>query len=69
MEHINWRDNFDKLREATGYSYPAYLLHESCNWSPYYKQWMFLPRRTSKDQYDEGFYVETEQKKILTFLS
>lgn len=53
MEHINWRDNFDKLREATGYSYPAYLLHESCNWSPYYKQWMFLPRRTSKEQYDE----------------
>lgn len=53
IEHINWAENFNKLRKETGYEYPAYLLHESCNWSHYYKQWMFLPRRTSKEPYDE----------------
>lgn len=56
IEHINWAENFNKLRKETGYEYPAYLLHESCNWSHYYKQWMFLPRRTSKEPYDEGIY-------------
>lgn len=53
VEHINWEDNFKKLRAATGYEYPAYLLHESANWSPYYNEWFFLPRRTSKEPYDE----------------
>ena len=53
-EHINWEANYQKIRKALGYEYPSYLLHESCNWSPYYKEWMFLPRRTSKEAYDEG---------------
>lgn len=53
VEHINWNENYLKLRKETGYAYPSYLLHESCNWSHYYKQWFFLPRRTSKEPYDE----------------
>lgn len=57
-EHINWESNYSKLRKALGYEYPSYLLHESCNWSPYYKEWMFLPRRTSKEPYDEGMSNE-----------
>ena len=38
---------------AAGYPYPSYLLHESCNWSEHHQQWFFLPRRASKEPYDE----------------
>ena len=34
VQHLNWGSNFESLRGALGYTYPAYLLHEAGNWSP-----------------------------------
>jgi len=53
VQHLNWGANFESLRGALGYTYPAYLLHEAGNWSPVHKKWFFLPRRTSMEPYDE----------------
>ena len=53
VEHKSWKANYDAIRLAAGYPYPSYLLHESCNWSEYHQQWFFLPRRASKEPYDE----------------
>lgn len=41
------------MRGELGYPHPAYLLHEAVTWSPYHRQWFVLPRRISKDAYDE----------------
>ena len=31
----------------------GYIIHESASWSSVHKRWFFLPRRESKDRYDE----------------
>ena len=31
----------------------GYMLHESGIWSEFHKKWFFLPRRMSKQRYDE----------------
>ncbi|XP_014213918.1 apyrase isoform X2 [Copidosoma floridanum] len=49
----NWKSNFKHLREAIGIEYPGYMIHESGAWSDVHKKWFFLPRRCSKEKYDE----------------
>jgi soluble calcium-activated nucleotidase 1 len=31
----------------------GYLIHEAVNWSERHKRWFFLPRRASKERYDD----------------
>lgn len=31
----------------------GYIIHESAAWSVHHKRWFFLPRRESKERYDE----------------
>lgn len=50
---MNWVDNYKKLRSALGIEYPGYLWHESGVWSPIHKKWFFLPRRCSRESYNE----------------
>ena len=54
ITHEDWTDKFNKLREAVGVPYPGYMIHEAITWSPYRKQWVILPRRVSKEAYDEN---------------
>ena len=54
VEHEDWTDRFNKLREAVGCPYPGYMIHEAISWSPHRKQWVVLPRRVSKKPYDEN---------------
>jgi len=53
IEHYNWRNNYQKLREVSGTTNPGYLLHEAVNWNPVKRKWYFLPRRVSHEEYDE----------------
>lgn len=53
ITHINWRDNYTKLRQFLGVSYPGYMIHESAAWSEIHRRWFFLPRRFSKEPYHE----------------
>ena len=54
VTHENWTDHFNKLREAVGCPYPGYMIHEAISWSPVRRQWVILPRRVSKEAYDEN---------------
>ena len=58
VEHINWHDYYIKLRETAGIDFPGYMIHESAAWSEIHKKWYFLPRRASKNKYND---VEDER--------
>lgn len=51
--HLNWANNFKALRSSIGIEWPGYMIHESGVWSSEAKKWYFLPRRCSKDRYNE----------------
>nr|XP_039259455.1 soluble calcium-activated nucleotidase 1-like [Styela clava] len=52
VQHVNWCDNYNALRQAAGCPFPGYLIHEAAVWSSTHKSWFFLPRKVSKDPYD-----------------
>ncbi|VDM92220.1 unnamed protein product [Onchocerca ochengi] len=54
VEHINWVNEYKKLRSAVGIEWPGYMIHESVQWSEIYRKWFFLPRRASKLAYTEA---------------
>ncbi|XP_064595592.1 soluble calcium-activated nucleotidase 1-like [Liolophura sinensis] len=51
--HLNWRENYNKMRHACSTDYPGYLIHEAGVWSIVHQQWFFLPRRASMEAYEE----------------
>lgn len=53
VHHISWINNYNAMREKTGYQYPGYMIHESGVWSQIHKRWFFLPRRASTEKYEE----------------
>jgi len=54
VHHLDWSENYEKMRNTLGYNYPGYLLHESITWSPHHRKWFVLPRRMSKEVYEEA---------------
>lgn len=44
--HVDWTENYKRLRAAVGIEYPGYMIHESVQWSAVKRQWFFLPRLT-----------------------
>ncbi|KAL3272443.1 hypothetical protein HHI36_013923 [Cryptolaemus montrouzieri] len=53
VSHLNWVDEYKRLRRVLGIEWPGYMIHESGIWSDVHKKWFFLPRRCSKEAYDE----------------
>lgn len=53
IRHVDWTDNYVKLRRRMGCDFPGYLLHEAAVWSESWKKWLFFPRRMSKTAYEE----------------
>lgn len=53
VKTMNWVKNFKAIRSALDIEWPGYLIHESGAWSELNKKWFFLPRRCSKDRYNE----------------
>lgn len=53
VTHIDWTENYNKIRSTLGYSYPGYMIFESCVWNRHSQRFFFLPRRASADSYDE----------------
>ncbi|KAK5640782.1 hypothetical protein RI129_009329 [Pyrocoelia pectoralis] len=51
--HTNWKDEYNRLREVLDIYWPGYMIHESGVWSDIHQKWFFLPRRCSKDSYNE----------------
>ncbi|XP_076242499.1 soluble calcium-activated nucleotidase 1 [Calliopsis andreniformis] len=50
---FNWISNYKRLRQAIDIEYPGYMIHESGAWSDEHKKWFFLPRRCSRERYNE----------------
>ncbi len=53
VKHLNWTDVYNRMRDVLGYSFPGYLIHEACCWDEINRKWYFLPRKASKEAYDE----------------
>jgi len=53
VEHIDWHQNYLAVRESAGIKPPGYLIHEAVCWSSHLSKWVFLPRRASKEKYDD----------------
>ncbi|XP_018329030.1 soluble calcium-activated nucleotidase 1 [Agrilus planipennis] len=53
VQSLKWVDNYERLREILGIHWPGYMIHESGVWSEIHEKWFFLPRRCSKDPYNE----------------
>lgn len=76
VRHVNWTREFRAIRNAIGIEYPAYLIHESCQWSDVHHKWFFLPRKVSfeaynekKDPYKAGNYLIMADEKFEHFES
>ncbi|CAJ0559641.1 unnamed protein product, partial [Mesorhabditis spiculigera] len=46
--HLNWTENYQKLRSKLEIDYPGYVIHEAVLWSEVHKRWFFLPRQVSR---------------------
>ncbi|XP_017280939.1 soluble calcium-activated nucleotidase 1 isoform X2 [Kryptolebias marmoratus] len=53
VQHENWVPKYTSLKLAAGIEPPGYLIHESAAWSDNLQRWFFLPRRASKERYEE----------------
>ncbi|KAH8419191.1 hypothetical protein KR222_010060 [Zaprionus bogoriensis] len=54
VHSLNWEANYKQLRlKSQGISWPGYMIHESGVWSDVHMRWYFLPRRCSKERYNE----------------
>lgn len=54
VQHIDWEHQYKALRKAINIPDPGYVIHEAVNWSPVHEKWFFLPRRVSKERYDDN---------------
>jgi hypothetical protein len=57
--HVDWTTHYLKMRQSLGVADPGYMIHEAVAWSPVNRRWFVLPRRVSKERYDE---VEDEKR-------
>nr|XP_057905835.1 soluble calcium-activated nucleotidase 1 [Doryrhamphus excisus] len=53
VEHQDWVPVYKSLKSAAEIEPPGYLIHESAAWSDTLQRWFFLPRRASKERYEE----------------
>jgi soluble calcium-activated nucleotidase 1 len=53
VKQENWRAHYEVLRKATGTQHPGYLMHEAVGWHENERKWYFLPRRVSREPYDD----------------
>ena len=50
---LNWHDVYESMRKATNTSLPGYLVHEAACFNPMDRKWYFMPRRESREVYDD----------------
>ncbi|KAJ8986115.1 hypothetical protein NQ317_005585 [Molorchus minor] len=54
VSHINWIEEYKRIRQVLDIYWPGYMIHESGVWSAVHRRWFFLPRRCSKEPYNES---------------
>ncbi|KAL0841437.1 hypothetical protein ABMA28_015119 [Loxostege sticticalis] len=53
VHHQSWVNQYKAIRSSIGIHWPGYMIHESGVWSPAKQKWHFLPRRCSREAYNE----------------
>ncbi|XP_041853456.1 soluble calcium-activated nucleotidase 1 isoform X2 [Melanotaenia boesemani] len=53
VQHENWVPRYRAMKSAARIETPGYFIHESAAWSDTLQRWFFLPRRESKERYEE----------------
>ncbi|XP_069691085.1 soluble calcium-activated nucleotidase 1 [Periplaneta americana] len=53
VEHYNWYHKYLAVRRSLGIEFPGYITHEAVAWSDVHDRWFFLPRRCSKESYND----------------
>lgn len=53
MTHLNWAEQYKRIRGILDIRWPGYMIHESGIWSDVHQRWFFLPRRCSHEVYNE----------------
>jgi len=66
IQHLNWTENYVKVRAAIDIHFPGYMTHEAVEWSSLRGRWYFLPRKASVDPFDPS---TDEQKGTNILLS
>lgn len=51
--HEDWTARYELCRQATGTSFPGYMIQEAVVWSPSQRHWLVLPRRVSREPYND----------------
>ncbi|XP_050538775.1 soluble calcium-activated nucleotidase 1-like isoform X2 [Daktulosphaira vitifoliae] len=64
VKHVDWTDNYVKVRAAAGIKYPGYMTHEAAVWSDIHKKFFFLPRKASPEKYN----FKDDEKKGTNYL-
>ncbi len=66
VSHLNWGPNYNSMRAVGGYNFPGYMIFESGAWNTAEHKWYFLPRRASKDAYDEKLDEQRATNLMIT---
>ncbi|XP_055375316.1 soluble calcium-activated nucleotidase 1 [Condylostylus longicornis] len=53
VKHLDWSVYYKLMREHIGITWPGYMIHESGMFSNKNRKWYFLPRRCSREKYNE----------------
>jgi len=59
FRRLDWSDQYNFVRNKLGCQAPGYLVHEAIRWSPNMRKWVFMPRRVSRQTYND---VEDEKR-------
>lgn len=54
LRSVDWRDRYQRMREAAGVAGSGYIIHEAAEWHPYRKEWLFFPRKLSSEPFDHA---------------
>jgi soluble calcium-activated nucleotidase 1 len=66
IDRLDWSNHYTALRKVTDTMFPGYLLHEGVRWNAALRRWFFLPRRVSKEPYDESLDEERGSNTVIS---
>lgn len=53
LRSIDWRENYQHIRDALAVGPNGYVIHEAAEWHPVRREWLFFPRKISTEPFDE----------------
>lgn len=54
LESVDWQGPYQRMREALGVGPEGYVVHEAAEWHPQRREWLFFPRKISREPFDEA---------------